>query len=127
MQEGGGSGAVCTAKWNRFYLPSGQTFLQAPAVKIPTRLQLPEALVTWRSICTLETERNLVLCCKSCLPAVLRAVEGISNAARRCAEGLELPAHRAVTPCATLGIHCQSLGVILSDQEKPECRFTTPQ
>lgn len=48
-------------KGNRFYLPSGQMFLQAPAVKIPVSLQVPEALVTWKSICTLGTERNLVL------------------------------------------------------------------
>lgn len=49
-------------KGNRFYLPSGQMFLQAPAVKIPICLQVPEALVTWKSICILGTERNLVLC-----------------------------------------------------------------
>lgn len=61
------------------------------------------------------------------LPAGLRAVEGISNAARRCAEGLYLPAHRAETPCASLGTHWQSLGVILGDREKPGCRFTTAQ
>lgn len=50
----------CMEKGNRFYLPSGQMFLQAPAVKIPESLKVPEALVTWRSIYTLGTDRNLV-------------------------------------------------------------------
>lgn len=61
MHEGGGHGAVCMVHGNRFYLPSGQMFLQVPAVKIPLSLQVPEALVTWKSICTLGTEINLVL------------------------------------------------------------------
>lgn len=61
MYEGGGHGVVRMVKGNRFYLPSGQMFLQAPRVKIPISLQVPKALVTWMSICTLGTETNLVL------------------------------------------------------------------
>lgn len=68
MYEGEGHGVVRMVKGNRFYLPSGQMFLQAPAVKIPMSLQVPEALVTWKSICTLGTERNFVLCILQKLP-----------------------------------------------------------
>lgn len=115
-------------------------FLQAPAVKIPTSLQLPEALVTWRSICTLGTERNLVLCCKSCLlyskqwkalvmlqggwmcrgahrhPVTSTGTAWESSVSKR-NQGVDL---QLLTD--TPSIHWHSLGVIC-EQEKPGCRF----
>lgn len=64
-------------------------FLQAPAVKIPESLKVPDALVTWKSIYTLGTDRNLVpsYVAKAALPisdtSTLKAAEGISNAGGR--------------------------------------------
>ena len=63
-------------------------FLQAPAVKIPVSLQVPEALVTWKTICTLGTERNLMLYILQKLPHrfdtdAFKAVEDITNAGGR--------------------------------------------